>query len=109
MLEKLEALDIQLFVFLNGLGSETFDGLWLFITKQVNWTPLFLLLLYIIYKKVGAKQTLFLLLFVAVLIAFTDQTTNLVKNTFQRLRPCNNTDINSLIRVVQSRNSFSFF
>ena len=109
MLDKLEALDIQLFVFLNGLGSETFDGLWLFITKQVNWTPLFLLLLYIIYKKVGAKQTLFLLLFVAVLIAFTDQTTNLVKNTFQRLRPCNNTDINSLIRVVQSRNSFSFF
>ena len=53
MLEKLEALDIQLFVFLNGLGSETFDGLWLFITKQVNWTPLFLLLLYIIYKKVS--------------------------------------------------------
>ena len=82
MLEKLEALDIQLFVFLNGLGSETFDGLWLFITKQVNWTPLFLLLLYIIYKKVGAKQTLFLLLFVAVLIAFTDQTTNLVKIRF---------------------------
>jgi undecaprenyl-diphosphatase len=109
MLEKIEGVDIQLFVFLNGLGSETYDGLWLLITKQANWTPLFLVLLYIIYKKIGTKQTLFLLLFVAILITFTDQTTNLVKNMVQRLRPCNNTDINTIIRVVQSRNSFSFF
>ena len=77
MVEKLLSLDTKLFVFLNGLGSETYDGLWLFITKQSNWIPLFLLLLYVIYKKLGAKQTLYLLLFVAVLVTFTDQTTNL--------------------------------
>ena len=64
MLEKLLSLDTQLFVFLNGLGSTTYDGLWLFITKQSNWIPLFLLLLYVIYKKLGAKQTLYLLLFI---------------------------------------------
>ena len=109
MLDKLLSLDTQLFVFLNGLGSETFDGLWLFITKQSNWAPLFLMLLYVIYKKLGVKQTLFLLLFVAVLITITDQTTNLFKNGFQRLRPCNNPEINTLIRVVKSSKSFSFF
>lgn len=109
MLDKLLSLDTQLFVFLNGLGSETYDALWLFITKQSNWTPLFLLLLYVIYKKLGVKQTLFLLLFVAVLITITDQTTNLFKNGFQRLRPCNNPEINTLIRVVKSSKSFSFF
>lgn len=109
MLEKLLSLDVELFVFLNGLGSETYDGLWLFITKQSNWIPLFLLLLYFIYTKLGAKQTLYLLLFVAVLITFTDQTTNLFKNGFQRLRPCNNPEINSFIRIVKHSNSFSFF
>ena len=83
--------------------------MWLFITKQSNWIPLFLLLLYVIYKKLGAKQTLYLLLVVALLVTFTDQMTNLFKNGFQRLRPCNNTEINSFIRVVQVRNSFSFF
>ena len=103
------SLDTKLFVFLNGLGSETFDGLWLFITKQSNWIPLFLLLLYVIYKKLGAKQTLYLLLFVAILVTITDQTTNAFKNGFQRLRPCNNPEINSFIRIVQVRNSFSFF
>lgn len=109
MLEKLRSLDVDLFVFLNGLGSETFDPLWLLITKQINWLPVFLLLLYLVYSKIGMKQTLYVLLFVALLVAFTDQVTNLFKNGFQRLRPCNNTDINSFIRVVQQRSSFSFF
>lgn len=109
MLEKLLSFDQEVFIFLNSLGSENYDGFWLLVTKQFNWTPLFLLLLYFIYKKLGIKQTLFLLLFVAVLIAFTDQITNLVKHSFQRLRPCNNPEINSFIRIVQSRSSFSFF
>lgn len=109
MLEKILSLDTRLFINLNSLGSETYDGFWLFITKQANWTPFFLLLLYLIYKKLGAKQTLFLLLFVAALVTITDQTTNLFKHTFQRLRPCNNLEIKSFIRIVQSRDSFSFF
>ena len=109
MLDKILSLDTQLFIYLNSLGSETYDGLWLLITKQINWIPFFLLLLYFIYKKLGIKQILYLFLFVAVLIFFTDQITNLVKNGFQRLRPCNNPEINSFIRIVQSRTSFSFF
>ena len=109
MLEKLLSLDTQLFIYLNGLGSETYDPLWLMITKQLNWLPFFLLLAYLIFKKLGAKQTLILLLFVAVLITITDQTTNLFKNGFQRLRPCNNPEINTFIRVVKKSNSFSFF
>ncbi|RTZ02855.1 phosphatase PAP2 family protein [Flavobacterium sp. RSP49] len=109
MIEKIVSLDTQLFVYLNGLGSITYDGFWLFITSQFNWIPLFLLLLYFIYKKLGLQQTLYLLLFVALLVTITDQTTNLFKNGFQRLRPCNNPEINSFIRIVQVRNSFSFF
>jgi undecaprenyl-diphosphatase len=109
MLEKILSLDTKFFIFLNGLGSPPFDVLWLGITKQAYWLPFFLLLFYAIFKKIGSKQTLYLLFFVAILIAFTDQTTNLVKNTFQRLRPCNNPEIIAIIRVVQSRSSFSFF
>jgi undecaprenyl-diphosphatase len=109
MLEKLQELDVNLFVYLNSLGSETYDKLWLIITNQVNWIPLFLLLFYFIYKKIGKRQTLFLLLFIAILITCTDQLTNAVKYSVQRLRPCNNPDINSFIRIVQSRQSFSFF
>ena len=78
MLEKILTLDTELLVYLNGLGSPAYDGLWLFITRQSNWVPLFLLLLYVIYKKLGVKQTLYLLLFITVIVAITDQTTNVV-------------------------------
>lgn len=109
MLEKILSLDTQLFIYLNSLGSEAYDGLWLIITKQVNWIPFFLLLLYLIYKKIGIKQTGYLLLFVAVLVLATDQITNVFKYTVQRVRPCNNHEINTFIRIVQVRKSFSFF
>jgi undecaprenyl-diphosphatase len=109
MLDKILQLDVQLFVFLNGLGSQTYDGFWLFITKQSNWTPYFLILLYLVYKKLSFKNMLLLLLFVAVLILISDQTCNFFKYTFERLRPCNNPEINSLIRIVKSSDTFSFF
>lgn len=109
MLEKILSIDTELFVFLNGFGSEKYDGLWLIITKQTSWIPLFLFLLYLIFTKLGTKQTLYLMLFVAILLVFTDQTANLFKNGFQRLRPCNNPEINTFIRIVQSRTSFGFF
>lgn len=109
MLDKLLSLDVQLFVYLNGLGSEVYDGFWLFITKQFNWIPFFLFLFYLICKKIGGKQTLYVLLFIAVLVLITDQFTNLVKYSFQRLRPCNNPDIHHVIRIVKSSKSFSFF
>lgn len=109
MLEKILALDTELFIYLNGLGSETYDGVWLMITKQINWIPLFIVLLYIIFKKLGTKQTLFLLLFVAVLVTLTDQTTNVFKYSFQRLRPCSDPKINTIIRVVKSSSTYGFF
>lgn len=109
MLEKILSLDTELFIYLNSLGSERFDGFWLLITKQSNWIPLFALLLYLIFKKLGTKQTLYLLLFVAILLVFTDQITNLFKNGFQRLRPCSNPEINTKIRIIKSSDTFSFF
>ena len=109
MLEKVLAFDTHLFVYLNGLGSATYDGLWLFITKQSNWTPFFLILLYLVYKKLGTKPTLTLLLFVALLLLVSDQTCNFFKYSFQRLRPCNNPEIKSVIRIVKSSDTFSFF
>ena len=41
MLEKIITLDKKLFIFLNSLGSPTFDEYWLLITNQAYWTPFF--------------------------------------------------------------------
>ncbi len=109
MLEKIITLDKAFFVFLNGLGSSTYDGFWLFITKQANWTPIFLLVFYLIYKKVGLKNLGIMILFIAFLILICDQTANFFKDAVQRLRPCNDLQIKDIIRVVKHSDTFSFF
>ena len=109
MLDQLLSLDTQLLIYLNSLGSEPFDGFWLFITKQSHWTPFFLVLIFLIYRKNGLKSTVYTLVFVGMLLAFTDQITNLFKFGFERLRPCSNPKINTIIRVVESSATFSFF
>jgi undecaprenyl-diphosphatase len=108
MIESLLELDKNLFIYLNSLGSETYDGFWLFITKQINWIPIFLIMAYLVFKHLGWRHAILILLMVGVLIALTDQTTNLIKNTFQRLRPGSNPELADLIRAVQTRKSFSF-
>lgn len=109
MLEKIVAIDHAVLIYLNNLGSSEYDRFWLYLTKFGHWWPLFALLLYGVYREYGVKKTLIFLLCIALLITFTDQVTNLFKHGFQRLRPCNNPDINFLIRVVKDSNSFSFF
>lgn len=108
-MEKIIALDKQLLVYLNSLGSTTFDPFWLFITKQSNWTPFFLVLLYFVYKKLGTKQTGRLLIFIAVLLTINNELTELFKANIQRIRPCNDIEIKDLIRNIKPSNTYSFF
>jgi undecaprenyl-diphosphatase len=109
MLEKIISLDKKILVFLNGLGSQTYDPLWLFLTKQINWLPFFLFLLYLVFKKLGTKQTLIIVLFVAILLTVNNTITELFKAHFQRLRPCNDPEIKDIIRNIKPSSSFSFF
>ena len=83
MLDRLLQIDTELLIFLNNLGSEQWDGFWLALTNQFNWSPLFALLLFLIFKKFGWKNGGLILLFLVILITFSDQFTNFIKNTFE--------------------------
>ena len=109
MLEKIIYFDKQLLVYLNSLGSTVYDPFWIFITKQSNWAPFFLFLLFLVYKKLGAKQTLVIVLTVAILLTINNGITDFVKNYFQRLRPCNDLEIKDIIRNVKPSLTYSFF
>lgn len=109
MLDYLIHLDKKLFVFLNNLGSTPFDDIWLLITKQINWIPFFLILLFILYKKLGTKKLGIAILILAALITFTNEITDLIKFSIQRIRPCNDDTLAGLIRVVNDSDTFSYF
>ena len=111
MLEQLLDLDTELFVYLNSLGSERWDSMWLAITNEFTFVPLYSVLLFLIYKKFGLKPLLLMIVVIAAMITFTDQTTNIVKRSVLRFRPCACEEIMDTIRYIAERCSSnrSFF
>jgi len=111
MLDSIINNDIELLIFLNNLGTTQWDGFWLFISNKYSAIPLYMLLLYFTYKYYGLKSTIVVLIIVALLITASDQTCNLFKNGFKRLRPFKDEDLLSLIRLVKPScgGRYSFF
>jgi len=107
-IDTLIEADKQLFVYLNSLGVESWDQFWMIITNQFNWIPLFALLFILIFKAYGWKKGIVLVLVAALLVAFSDQFVNLIKDYFGRLRPNNDPTINEIIRILKRPRSFSF-
>ena len=103
MFDKLKSLDTDLFIFLNNLGSEHYDFLWLAITNKYTWIPFYFYLIYLYFnsKKLNPKSIFLFFFVIGLMIFFTDQSSNLTKQYFQILRPCHDESIYGLIRVVK--------
>ena len=108
MFERIIQIDKNILIYLNNLGNETWDPFWLFITNQLNWAPVFLLILFLIFKNFGWKKGGVLFLFLILMVAFSDQFTNMIRGVFERLRPNNDTSISHLLRTLIRPQSYSF-
>ena len=100
--------DKDLLVFLNSLGNEQWDSFWLLITNQFSWSPLFILIFYLVIKSNGWKRGGFIIFSMILLVAFSDQFVNLIKNSTARLRPNNDPEIQEILRTFIKPQSFSF-
>ncbi|NNK76862.1 MAG: phosphatase PAP2 family protein, partial [Maribacter sp.] len=63
----------------------------------------------LIFWKYPRREAIYIALILIALIAFILVITDLTKGFFERLRPNNNAEISSLIRVLKNPESFSFF
>lgn len=100
MLEYLMQLDKELFLFLNGLNTDWLDPVMYYISYKFFWIPFYILLLWICYKHYSWKTTLFILLFVAILITMSDQISGLIKDLTQRFRPSRDESLRDLVHIV---------
>ena len=100
MLDYLHNLDVNLFLFINGLHNNFFDFVMVYASAKLFWIPLYLVLLYLLIKEYRQKTWL-ILGFVVLLILFSDQlSVHAFKNVFMRLRPCHNEDLQLIIHTV---------
>ncbi|HKK11259.1 MAG TPA: phosphatase PAP2 family protein [Flavobacteriaceae bacterium] len=101
MLDQLLQYDTELFLYLNNLGSPSWDGFWLAYTAKTYWIPFYALLLYFMYRQWGKIPFLITVAVVALMILFTDQITNLFKYGFERPRPCHVEALINQMRIVR--------
>ncbi|MDA9883923.1 phosphatase PAP2 family protein [Flavobacteriaceae bacterium] len=105
MIEEILKLDSQLFLLLNNLGSSKFDAFWIFLSyKESNIFFYLSLLIFYFYKEsktIKLSEVFHSLLFIAIMILIADQTANLFKDSFQRLRPCYNESLIDSVRLVK--------
>lgn len=102
-IDKILTKDKELLIYLNNLGSEQWDSFWLYITNQFNWVPLFVIILILVLVKFKLKKGIFVVLFIALLVAFSDQFTNVIKYLTDRTRPCNVPELQEYLRQFTYR------
>jgi len=100
MIEFLNNIDQEVFLFLNGLHNDLFDFLMHWITYQQTWYPFYAIIILWMFWKFKWKA-LVPLLIIILAITFSDQfTSSFMKPFFARLRPCYEPSIADLVHVV---------
>ena len=103
MIEYLSNIDTNFFLFLNGINSPFWDTVMWHVSGKLTWIPLYLVIIYFIFRKYRWK-TLWILIAIAVVVTLADQfSVHFFKNVFERLRPCHNPDIKELVHVVNGK------
>lgn len=97
----MQQIDESILFFLNGMHSAYFDAFFWCGTNMLTYIPLYLVVFWLLYKQYGSKIWL-PILFIILTVLLTDQITNLIKGSVQRLRPTRNPDIAPFIHTVNA-------
>ncbi len=100
MLQTLNQLDTDLFVWLNGRYTPWLDPIMIWITERNSWFPLYTLLIgWLIYRY--RRQAIGFLLTIIAAVAVADQVaSSVIKPLTHRLRPCHELALRKLIHPV---------
>jgi undecaprenyl-diphosphatase len=99
-MQTLIELDKKLLLFLNGLHHPFLDPIMFYTTKTFFWLPLYLFLIFLIFKNYK-KDGWFILLGAMVTIVLADQiTSSLLKPFFARFRPSQEPGLQGLVHLV---------
>jgi undecaprenyl-diphosphatase len=109
LLERILEWDRETFIYLNNLGLEDYDVFWTTVTNFNTWIPLFLVFFILIFLKYPKREAIFVVLTLTLMIFFVTTLTDLTKQTVARLRPNNDEEINTLIRILKTPSTYSFF
>lgn len=101
MVEALEQLDKEVFIYLNNMHSPFWDAIMVFVSEKLVWIPFYLGLIgYLVWRY--RRQSIPMLLLVVIAIGLADFiASGIMKPYFMRLRPCHDPTLSELINIVE--------
>lgn len=101
------SIDLEIFNFINQtISNPIFDKFFPFITSIKNWIIAYIILWFILFFKGGKKGKIAAITVIFLIITSDQISSNLLKNFFDRIRPCNALDNVNLL--ISKTKSFSF-
>ena len=99
----LEQADKSIFLFLNSLHSPFWDEFMWHVSARFTWVPLYIAIL--VLAGIKEKRKLIVLFPIIILtVTLTDQVSvHCFKNVFERLRPCREPELATLIHIVRDK------
>lgn len=101
--------DQQALLYLNGLGSTTFDQFWKLVSDKWIWIPLYVIFLYYVVKVFPKRSIIYILIFIALGVTASDQLASLFKNGIMRPRPCHEELVKPFMRWVECGGPYGFY
>lgn len=102
MLETLNQWDKEIFLLLNGIHNSFWDFIMYWVSEKLTWVPVYLVILYLVIRHFR-KEAILIIPLAFLMIVFSDQISVLIKNIFQRLRPCHEPGLESLVHLVKNK------
>ncbi|WP_188765268.1 phosphatase PAP2 family protein [Emticicia aquatilis] len=100
MIETIRYAEYEWFLWLNSFHSPLWDTIMFWVTYRFTWIPLYLYIIYYLFKNIRADFVLSIL-FVLISVGLADRiTSGLMKPYFQRFRPCHDPLIQHIVHVV---------
>lgn len=93
-------LDTELLLFINGINSPFGDYFFSMYTDILIWVPMYIMILYTIFKKHGMRGFWILLALVLVITLCDQISSSLIKPTVARLRPTREPSLEGLLHIV---------
>lgn len=105
MLNKLEAIDRWIVASVNSWHNPFLDELMWVFSAKLTWIPLYLLLIYLFYRKTNFRMSVIFVLCALAVVALTDQfSVHLFKDVFLRYRPSHHTELTEKLHFYKLEN-----
>ncbi len=95
-------LDHNLMLALNFDGGAWCDSLFRAASGKLTWVPLYVLVIWLLWRRFGWRETLAAVVAMALTVVLADQACNFFKDNFSRLRPSHTPSLEGMLHYVGS-------